>query len=105
MTNTAGKFQNWPQAALFDNELTSIYYSYFDHVPTPLSAPNPDNITVSDFDFTRLGVRVPTILISPWIEAGSVLSKPNGPQADSQFEHSSIPATIKKVRHLLKLVG
>ncbi|KAJ2963245.1 hypothetical protein NQZ79_g1753 [Umbelopsis isabellina] len=69
---------------------------YFDHVPTPLSAPNPDNITVSDFDFTRLGVRVPTLLISPWIEAGSVLSKPNGPQADSQFEHSSIPATIKK---------
>jgi phospholipase C len=71
--------------------------SYFDHVPTPLSAPNPDGITVSDFNFTRLGVRVPTLLISPWVEAGSVLSKPNGPQPDSQFEHSSIPATIKKV--------
>ncbi|CAM0141677.1 hypothetical protein VKS41_007912 [Umbelopsis sp. WA50703] len=73
---------------------------YFDHVPTPLNAPNPDNITVSDFDFTRLGVRVPTLLISPWIEAGSVLSKPNGPQANSQFEHSSIPATIKKLFNL-----
>lgn len=72
--------------------------SYFDHVPTPTSAPNPDGITVSDFDFDRLGVRVPMLLVSPWVEAGSVLSKPSGPQSDSQFEHSSIPATIKKVK-------
>jgi Phosphoesterase family len=71
--------------------------SYFDHVSTPTSAPNPDGINVSDFNFDRLGVRVPMLLISPWVEAGSVLSKPNGPQSDSQFEHSSIPATIKKV--------
>jgi phospholipase C len=75
--------------------------SYFDHVPTPTSAPNPDGITVSDFDFDRLGVRVPMLLISPWVEAGSVLSKPSGPQSDSQFEHSSIPATIKKVKSAL----
>ncbi|CAO3673695.1 unnamed protein product [Umbelopsis ramanniana] len=73
---------------------------YFDHVPTPTSAPNPDGITVSDFDFDRLGVRVPMLLISPWVEAGSVLSKPSGPQPDSQFEHSSIPATIKKIFNL-----
>ena len=49
---------------------------FFDHVPTPTSGvPNPDGLNGSappyTFDFTRLGVRVPTIAISPWIEAGT----------------------------------
>ena len=28
------------------------------------------------FDFTRFGVRVPTVLVSPWIEAGTVFRVP-----------------------------
>lgn len=47
---------------------------FYDHVPTPLGVPSPDGLLGSappySFDFTRLGVRVPTLLISPWIEAG-----------------------------------
>lgn len=48
---------------------------FYDHVPTPLNVPSPDGLEGSappySFDFTRLGVRVPTLLISPWIEAGT----------------------------------
>lgn len=48
---------------------------FFDHVPTPLGVPSPDGMVGTadphSFDFTRLGVRVPTLLISPYIEAGA----------------------------------
>lgn len=48
---------------------------FFDHVPTPVSGvPSPDGIVGPDpfdFKFDRLGVRIPTIMISPWIEKGT----------------------------------
>jgi phospholipase C len=43
---------------------------FYDHYPTPLiNVPNPDGINGANpfFEFNRLGVRVPTLLISPWI--------------------------------------
>ncbi|PHU29621.1 Non-specific phospholipase C6 [Capsicum chinense] len=75
---------------------------FFDHVPTPVSGvPSPDGIVGPepfDFKFDRLGVRVPTIMISPWIEKGTVVHGPNGsPFPTSEYEHSSIPATVKKI--------
>ncbi|KAL1936403.1 hypothetical protein VTP01DRAFT_537 [Rhizomucor pusillus] len=74
---------------------------YFDHVPPPSKGvPNPDGINASDFNFDRLGVRVPAILISPWVEKGGVIGEPNGPTETSQYEHSSVPATIKKLFNL-----
>ncbi|XP_021891720.1 non-specific phospholipase C1 [Carica papaya] len=77
---------------------------FYDHVPTPVSGvPNPDGIIGPDpyyFRFDRLGVRVPTFLISPWIEKGTVIHEPDGPTPSSQFEHSSIPATVKKLFNL-----
>ncbi|KAJ9698662.1 hypothetical protein PVL29_007634 [Vitis rotundifolia] len=77
---------------------------FYDHVPTPVSGvPNPDGIIGPDpfyFRFDRLGVRVPTILVSPWIEKGTVIHEPTGPTPHSQFEHSSIPATVKKLFNL-----
>lgn len=77
---------------------------FYDHVPTPVSGvPNPDGIIGPEpfyFRFDRLGVRVPTLLISPWIDRGTVIGKPNGPTPTSQFEHSSIPATVKKLFNL-----
>ncbi|XP_073039943.1 non-specific phospholipase C6-like [Primulina eburnea] len=77
---------------------------FYDHVQTPfVNVPNPDgNIGPSPyfFQFDRLGVRVPTIMVSPWIKKGTVISKPNGPDQNSEFEHSSIPATIKKLLNL-----
>ncbi|ORZ14762.1 phosphoesterase [Absidia repens] len=73
---------------------------YYDHVDTPLNAPNPDGINYTDYKFDRLGVRVPSILISPWVEKGAVIHEPNGPYKDSQYEHSSVPATLKKIFNL-----
>ncbi|MFS7953502.1 putative phospholipase C [Helianthus anomalus] len=77
---------------------------FYDHVPTPLDhVPNPDGINGPEpyyFQFDRLGVRVPTFLVSPWVEKGTVIHEPNGPTPYSQFEHSSIAATVKKLFNL-----
>ncbi|KAL9245200.1 hypothetical protein vseg_018878 [Gypsophila vaccaria] len=77
---------------------------FFDHVPTPVDGvPSPDGLVGPapySFGFDRLGVRVPAIFISPWIEPGTVIHSPSGPEATSQYEHSSIPATIKKLFNL-----
>ncbi|KAK3408459.1 hypothetical protein EUGRSUZ_J00692 [Eucalyptus grandis] len=78
---------------------------FFDHVPTPVrGVPSPDGIVGPEpfnFTFNRLGVRVPTIAASPWIEKGTVVHGPNGsPFPTSEYEHSSIPATVKKLFNL-----
>lgn len=48
---------------------------FYDHVKTPYGdVPNPDGNTgpaPSFFKFDRLGVRVPTIMVSPWIKKGT----------------------------------
>ncbi|KAG0487573.1 hypothetical protein HPP92_009668 [Vanilla planifolia] len=74
---------------------------FFDHVETPyVGVPNPDGLRGPSpffFEFDRLGVRVPTIMASPWIKRGTVVRRPNGPTKTSEYEHSSIPATLKKL--------
>ncbi|KAJ7522636.1 hypothetical protein O6H91_18G020800 [Diphasiastrum complanatum] len=74
---------------------------FYDHVPTPVTnVPNPDGLDGPEpffFKFDRLGVRVPTLMISPWIEKGTVVHQPSGPTPYSHFEHSSIPATVRKL--------
>ena len=43
-------------------------------------------------------MRSGAMLISPWVPAGAVFGAPkSGPTKSSQFEHSSIPATLKKL--------
>lgn len=77
---------------------------FYDHVRTPyVDVPNPDGNTGPApffFKFDRLGVRVPTIMVSPWIKKGTLISSPTGPAPNSEYEHSSIPATIKKMFNL-----
>jgi phospholipase C len=65
----------------------------YDHVPPPSGATPPDS-TIGEFgfDFRRFGVRVPTVLVSPWIEAGSVF-RATGP---TTLDHTSILATIER---------
>ena len=69
---------------------------FFDHVPPPTeNVPNPDSLnnTLNDpFNFTRLGVRVPMIVVSPLVEKGSVVHA--APSSAGQYEHSSIIATV-----------
>ena len=68
---------------------------FYDHVSPPSSGvPNPDGkdgIEVP-FAFDRLGVRIPTVVVSPWVPRGRVV--PAMPQGGPQYEHSSLIATI-----------
>jgi phospholipase C len=65
----------------------------YDHVPPPSGAVAPDNSAGEyGFDFTRFGPRVPTVLISPLISAGTVFRVPEGAMP---LDHTSILKTIE----------
>ena len=52
---------------------------FYDHVSPPQDGvPNPDGFLgiKNGFNFTRLGVRIPTLAISPWIEKGTLVHEP-----------------------------
>jgi phospholipase C len=82
----------WPNTALLIvyDEHGGIY----DHVVPPacpkdqFTASANDTGTGLPFAFDRLGVRVPAILVSPWIPKGTVVNR--------VFDHASIPATVTK---------
>jgi phospholipase C len=84
-------------AALWESTALLIVYDehggIFDHVRPPSCMPDgfvaqPDATgTGKPFLFDRLGVRVPAILVSPWVARGTVVG------TDRIFEHASIPAT------------
>jgi len=65
----------------------------YDHVPPPIDAVPPDDGTIGEFgfDFTRFGVRVPAVLVSPLIEAGTVFRS-----ADAHIDHTSVLKTISE---------
>jgi len=88
----------WNETALII--LYDEHGGYYDHVPTPLDdIPNPDGKVSTDpaFDFRRLGLRVPVIIASPWVDKGTVVGESVGPMPSSHYEHSSIAATFKKI--------
>jgi phospholipase C len=65
----------------------------YDHV-APTTTVAPDSHTGNlGFDFTRLGVRVPTILVSRYVHAGTVFRSPD---ADCDLDHTSFIATMLK---------
>jgi phospholipase C len=75
----------------------------YDHVPPPACMPDgfvaqpKDTGTGAPFTFDRLGVRVPAVLVSPWVPRGTVVSpmNPDGTIANERFfEHASIPGTV-----------
>jgi phospholipase C len=74
----------------------------YDHVVPP--ACTPDGFTASpvatgtgfEFKFDRLGIRVPAILVSPYIARGTVVPGTEDPANQRIFEHASIPATVSK---------
>eukprot|EP01084_Bolivina_argentea_P318596 552536_1 len=94
-------YENLRKSDRWNDTLLFIYYDehggFFDHVPPP-NCPNPDGLNSSNinppFAFKRLGLRVPAILISPWIKKGTVAQKPNYNQA--QYCHSSLIHTIRQ---------
>lgn len=64
----------------------------YDHVPPPWGAAKPDNsVGEFGFDFTRFGVRIPALLISPRIPAGTVFRAKQG-----TIDHTSVLKTIER---------
>jgi phospholipase C len=64
----------------------------YDHVPPETGATPPDNNIQAGFDFTRFGVRVPAVIVSPLIPAGTVFRAPAG---SPPYDHTSIIATLR----------
>ena len=65
-----------------------------DHVTPTCNAVTPDAKSdpgEDDFRFNRFGPRIPALLISPWIEARTVLRPPG----DTPFDHTSVLATLR----------
>jgi phospholipase C len=62
----------------------------FDHVPPPAAAP-PDNKidNPENFGFDRLGVRVPAVLVSPYIEPGTIVRE--------IFDHTSFLGAARRL--------
>src|SRR5215472_11844374 len=90
---------------VFDKTLLLITYDehggLYDHVPPPTGVPSPGGPIsgvgrvqrallyrkCAAFDFTKLGPRVPAVVVSPRVRAGTV---------DTQIhDHASIPATLR----------
>ena len=61
-----------------------------DHVPPPYAAKPWANDSVQGFDFDLMGVRVPTILVSPWIKEKTVFRS----ETDVAYDSTSILATL-----------
>jgi len=82
----------WPQTLLvitYDE-----HGGCYDHVPPPAGAVPPDNTAGEfGFDFTRFGVRVPTVLVSPLIAAGTVFRVPAG---STPLDHTSTLKTVQQ---------
>jgi phospholipase C len=103
-------------APLFEKTLLLVTYDehggFVDHVPPPAAIPPGGHVLRSwsrrlgilgrallarlqgrtppaadTFAFDRLGVRVPAVLVSPWITPGTVVH--------TQLDHASIPATLR----------
>jgi phospholipase C len=83
----------WPNTALL--VLYDEHGGIYDHVVPPACTPDKFTASANDtgtgmpFAFDRLGVRVPAILISPWVPKNTVVQ-------DRVFDHASIPATINQ---------
>lgn len=66
----------------------------YDHVAPPTHAVAPDDsIGEYGFDFTRFGLRVPTVLVSPLIPAGTVF---RASEEGTPLDHTSILSTLER---------
>lgn len=86
------------QSPAFKETLFFITYDEhggcYDHVPPPSGAQSPDSSTPAGqegFTFTRFGVRVPCVVVNPYIQPG-IIARPSG---YTPFDHTSIIKTIQ----------
>jgi phospholipase C len=75
----------------------------YDHMPPP-HAISPDGLGPPDFPFDAYGVRVPAVIISPYMPPGSIVrAAPAGIAFNAPpypFDHTSIIATLRKLYNL-----
>ena len=64
--------------------------SFFDHVPPPAAPPPGDGpfSSTSGFNFDQYGLRVPAIIVSPWVGRGTIDNR--------RHDHSSVARTLEK---------
>jgi phospholipase C len=80
--------------ALWQSSMLVIVYDehggIFDHEP-PVKMPSPDGKSSVEppFDFTLSGVRVPAVVVSPYIKAGTICSR--------TYDHTSLISTAMKL--------
>jgi phospholipase C len=69
----------------------------YDHVPPPAATPPDGCISQPDhFRFDAYGVRVPAVIVSPWIPPGSKIRNPQGGDGTgTPFDHTSIIRTVR----------
>jgi phospholipase C len=84
------------QGPAWDQTLLIVTYDEhggcYDHVPPPSGAVPPDNSAGEfGFGFTRFGVRVPAVLVSPLIAPGTVFR----PAGTVPLDHTSILKTVE----------
>jgi len=97
-------YENLRSSPLWESSAMLLTYDehggFFDHQPTPMQGvPNPDGLN-SDrppFDFQRLGIRVPTILISPWVDSALIHEPTQKPHPTSKFDHTSLIASLTRM--------
>jgi phospholipase C len=83
---------NWDQTLLIVTY--DEHGGCFDHVPPPTTATPPDNTAGEyGFDFKRFGPRVPAVLVSPLIAAGTVFRVAAGA---TPLDHTSVLKTVEK---------
>ena len=77
---------------------------FYDHVEPPTNIPAPgdgeESYPDKNFKFDRLGMRIPTLLISPWVKRGTILSEPpmaQRPAKNSEYDLTSVMATVRKI--------
>ena len=89
---------------LWQNTTLLIVYDehggIYDHCVPPACTPDARTAdanatgTGAPFNFDRLGIRVPAVLVSPWIPRGTIVPGTEDPANQQIFEHASIPNTV-----------
>jgi phospholipase C len=85
---------------IWNSSLLIITYDehggFYDHcIPGPATAPNDGSssaLSLHGFTFEQLGVRVPAVIVSPYIPAGTV--------DHTAYDHASVLATVEKLFNL-----
>lgn len=85
--NAVRKSPQWETTALLI--LFDEHGGTYDHVPPPSTVAPDDYPGEFGFEFDRLGVRVPAIVVSPLVERGTVI--------EDTFHNASVLATMQQV--------